>query len=184
MRPQYNTWSASNITTMKVIGPIETDSFPNAKFQVVKGSTSQVHEFTLADLLCINPYDWIMLYNLLLRDKKKYEHVIAHLKFMIILYIQEVGNMDVEIAVVLQRKPSDVPKEAPEGFEKLKLGKIYKESWYVVFQVSEQNDVDFHKACFFLPDKHIYTTYCLEFILDLVNKFKGNSVGEKNAYRT
>lgn len=45
--------------------------------------------------------------------------------------------MDVEIVDVLRRKPSAVPKEASEGFEKLKLGKIYKEGWYVVFQARE-----------------------------------------------
>ena len=46
---------------MKVTRPIETDSFPNAKFELVRGSVSQVHEFTLADMPCLNPYDWIML---------------------------------------------------------------------------------------------------------------------------
>ena len=53
---------------MKVTGPIETESLPNAKFMVVRGSDSLVCEFTLADLPSLNPYDWIMLYNLLLRD--------------------------------------------------------------------------------------------------------------------
>ncbi|CAI9302445.1 unnamed protein product [Lactuca saligna] len=72
MRPQYKTWSANKIMAVKVTRPIETDSFPNAKFKFFRGSTSQVHEFTLADLLCINPYDWIILYHLLLRDTKKY----------------------------------------------------------------------------------------------------------------
>nr|KAJ0213922.1 hypothetical protein LSAT_V11C400190050 [Lactuca sativa] len=69
--------------------------------------------------------------------------------------------MDVEIVVVLRRKPSVLPKEAPKGFEKLKLSKIYKEGWYVVFQARERNDADFHKACFFPPNKHLYTTSCL-----------------------
>ncbi|CAI9297391.1 unnamed protein product [Lactuca saligna] len=67
-----------------------------------------------------------------LKRRKKYELVIAHLKLMIVLYIQEVGKMDVEIAAVLRRKPSILPKESLEGFEKLKLGKIYREGWYVV----------------------------------------------------
>lgn len=120
-------WSARKITTMKVTRPIETGSFPNAKFNVVRGSASHVHKFTLTDLSCINPYDWIMLYNLLLRDEQKYEPVIAHLKLVITLYIQEVGNMDIEIAAVLRRKPSAIIKETLEGFEKLKVEKIYKE---------------------------------------------------------
>ncbi|CAI9288681.1 unnamed protein product [Lactuca saligna] len=92
IKPQYEMWSSSKITAVKVIGPIKTESFPNAKFKLVKGSTSRVHEFTLADLTCLNPYNWIMFYNLLSRDKQKYEPVIAHLKLMIISYIQEVGK--------------------------------------------------------------------------------------------
>ena len=74
----------SKITVVKVTGPIETDSFLNAKFKVVRGSTSQVYEFILVDLPCINPYEWIMLYNLLILGEKKYEPVINHLKLMII----------------------------------------------------------------------------------------------------
>ncbi|CAI9288108.1 unnamed protein product [Lactuca saligna] len=134
MKPQYETWSASKITIVKVTSPIKIDSFPNVKFKVVKGFASQVHEFTLADLPCPNLYDWIMLYNLLLRYEKKYEPVIAHLKLMIVLYIQDVGKMNVEIVVVLRRKPFDLPKEVPEGFEKLKLGNIYKKGCHSVIE--------------------------------------------------
>ncbi|CAH1428714.1 unnamed protein product [Lactuca virosa] len=75
MKPQYETWCARKITAVKVTGPIETDSFPNAKFKVARGSVIQVYEFTLADLPCLNPYDWIVLYNMLLKDKEKYEPV-------------------------------------------------------------------------------------------------------------
>ncbi|CAI9282873.1 unnamed protein product [Lactuca saligna] len=90
MRPQNETWSARKITIVKVTGPIEKESFPNAKFKVVRGFASQVHEFTLADLPCINPYNWIMLYNLLMPEEQKNEPVLSHLKLMIISYIQEV----------------------------------------------------------------------------------------------
>ncbi|CAI9303569.1 unnamed protein product [Lactuca saligna] len=68
MKPQYETWSAIKITVVKVTGPIETDNFLNTKFKVVRSSSSQVCEFTLTDLSCLNPYDWIVLYNFLLRD--------------------------------------------------------------------------------------------------------------------
>ncbi|CAI9263447.1 unnamed protein product [Lactuca saligna] len=73
MKPQYETWSANKIMTVKVVGLIETNSFPNAKFKVARGSTSQVHVFTLVDLPCMNPYDSILLYNMLLRDKQNYK---------------------------------------------------------------------------------------------------------------
>lgn len=59
------------IVVVKVIGPIETESFPNAKFKVAKGSACQAYEFTLADLPSLNPNDWIVLYNMLLREKEK-----------------------------------------------------------------------------------------------------------------
>ncbi|CAI9284230.1 unnamed protein product [Lactuca saligna] len=101
MKAQYKTWSTSKITTVKVTGPIEIDNFPNTKFKVVRGSSSQVHEFTLVDLPCLNPYDWIMLYKLLLRDRKKYELFITRLKLTLVSYAKNVGKMDVEIVVVL-----------------------------------------------------------------------------------
>ncbi|CAH1415802.1 unnamed protein product [Lactuca virosa] len=41
MKPQYETWSLSKITGVKVTGPIETDSFPNAKFKLARGSARQ-----------------------------------------------------------------------------------------------------------------------------------------------
>ncbi|CAI9264999.1 unnamed protein product [Lactuca saligna] len=83
-------------------------------------------------------------------------------------YSSRGGKMVVEIVVVLRKKTSVVLKEDEEGFERLKLDKIYKEGWYVVFQAREQNDAEFQKSCFLLPDKHLYTTSSLEFILDLV----------------
>ncbi|CAI9280416.1 unnamed protein product [Lactuca saligna] len=114
-KPQYETWSAKKITFKKVSGPIETDSFPNAHFKVARGSTSQVCKFTLADLPFLNPYDWILLLNMLLKD----EPVVAHLKRMLISYIQEVGKMDVEIASVLRKRFFAFPKEAPEDYDKM-----------------------------------------------------------------
>ncbi|CAI9281330.1 unnamed protein product [Lactuca saligna] len=182
MKPQYKTWSARKITAVEVTGPIKTESFPNVKFKVVRGSSSQVHEFTLADLPCLNPYEWIMLYNLLLRDGQKYEPFIAHLKQMLISYIQEVGKMDVEIDVVLRRKPTVLLKEVLEDFEKLKLGKIQKEGQYVEFQMRERNDAYFHKACFFLADKHLLTTSFLEYVLYMVNNYRGNNKGDKKCF--
>ena len=40
MKSQYKTWSLSKIIGVKVTRPIETDSFPNAKFKVARGTTS------------------------------------------------------------------------------------------------------------------------------------------------
>ncbi|CAI9281880.1 unnamed protein product [Lactuca saligna] len=57
MKPQYEIRSLSKIIGVKVTRPIETDSFPNAKFKVARGSTSKVYEFSLADSPFLNPND-------------------------------------------------------------------------------------------------------------------------------
>ncbi|CAI9302656.1 unnamed protein product [Lactuca saligna] len=51
MSPQYETWSSKKITTMKVHGPIETESFINACFKVAHEAVSSPHEFTFVYLL-------------------------------------------------------------------------------------------------------------------------------------
>ncbi|CAI9269354.1 unnamed protein product [Lactuca saligna] len=131
IKSQYEMWSASRITVVKVIGPIKTDSFPYAKFKVVRGSSSQI---------------------------------------------------DADIAAVLRKKLSVLPKDNPDGFDKMKLGKIQKNRWCVAFQLKERNDVDFQKVCFFLEDKHLYTTSSLEHILDSINKHMGNNKGDKKCF--
>ncbi|CAI9288314.1 unnamed protein product [Lactuca saligna] len=85
IKSRYKTWSASKIKAMKITGPIEIDSFTNVK----------VYKSTLADMRCLNSYDWIMLYNFLLRDEQKYEPIVAHLKQMLISYIEEFGKMEI-----------------------------------------------------------------------------------------
>lgn len=97
-------------------------------------------------------------------------------------YIQEIDEMDVEIAMVLWKKAFVFPKEAPKDFEKLNPDKIYKEGWFVVYQSRERTEADFRTSCFFLPNKNLYTTSFLEFILDLLTKFKGNSREDLKCY--
>ncbi|CAH1427681.1 unnamed protein product [Lactuca virosa] len=87
MKPQFETWGASKIVVVKVTGPFETESFPNAKFKVARGSACQACEFTLADLPCLNPHDWMVIFNILLREKEKYEPVFSHLQLFISSYI-------------------------------------------------------------------------------------------------
>ena len=82
----------------------------------------------------------------------------SYLQIMIKSYIQEIGEMNVEVAALLRKKPSAVLKESPKDFENLKLGKIYSKEWYVVYQAREWTGADFRKACFFLSDKNLYTT--------------------------
>lgn len=72
---------------------------------MVRGVGNLVFEFSLANLPCLNLYDWISLFSLLSKDEQKYESVLAHLKRMLVYYIQDFGKMDVEIATVFRKKP-------------------------------------------------------------------------------
>lgn len=98
----------------------------------------------------------------------------SHLQLMIKSYIQEVGLVDVDIATVLKKKPTAVSKEAPKDLEKLKPWKICKEGSFLVYQSWERTEANFCRSNFYLEDKHLYNTTCLEFILDLITMFKGN----------
>ena len=53
--PQYQILSSKKITTMKVIRPIETESFLNAWFKITRGVVSSVLKFSLVDLPYLNP---------------------------------------------------------------------------------------------------------------------------------
>ena len=112
---------------------------------------------------------------MLLKEKEKYEPVMSHLQIMIKSYIQEIGDMDVEVAAVLRKNPSVVLKESPKELQKLKLGKVYRKEWDVVYQARERTGADYHRGCFFLSGKHLFTTNFLEHILDLVKRFKGTN---------
>lgn len=86
-RPQYHTWSSKKIAIIKVFKPAETEDFINVRFKALRGASNSVFEFTLADLPCLNPYDWISLFSLLSKDEQKYEPILAHLKGMLVSYI-------------------------------------------------------------------------------------------------
>ncbi|CAI9294352.1 unnamed protein product [Lactuca saligna] len=53
---------------------------------------------------------------------KKYKPIIAHLKRMLICYIQEFAKMDVEITAMLKKKLFMQPKEESKDLNKMKLG--------------------------------------------------------------
>ncbi|CAI9290816.1 unnamed protein product [Lactuca saligna] len=74
-----------------------------------------------------------------LEDEQKCEPIVVHLKRMLISYIQEVGKMDVEIEVVLRKKHVVKPKESFKDINKMKLERIEKENWSVMFQQSSRD---------------------------------------------
>ncbi|CAI9281048.1 unnamed protein product [Lactuca saligna] len=181
-KPEYQNWSSNKITVVKVIGPIKMESFINAKFKVVRGAKISFYEFTLKDLLCLNPYDWISLFHLLLQDKQKFKPLVAHLKRMLISYIHGVMKMDVEIATILQKKPTFEPKESPNDVTKMSLGKIEKDNLSVTFQQSANEGSNFKKFLFSLSDKHLYSTSCLNYIVVITGQCKVNDVATKKCF--
>ncbi|CAI9293323.1 unnamed protein product [Lactuca saligna] len=82
--------------------------------------------------------------------------------------------MDVEIIVVLKKKPILKPKEES------KLGKIRKENWSVVYQ--RKTDQKVQRCIFFLLDKHVHSTYALNYILELTEACKLNDDGDKKCF--
>lgn len=80
IRLQYEMWSSRKIIAVKVFGPIETESFINARFKAARRAASSTYRFTLVDLPCLNAFNWISLLLLLMKDQQKYEPVISHLK--------------------------------------------------------------------------------------------------------
>lgn len=92
-KPQYQTWSLQKINVVKVIGPIQPKSFVNIKFKTTRGSVNSIFEFSLADLPCLNSYDWIILLHFLMQDEMKYEPGVSHIKRILVSYIYEVGEV-------------------------------------------------------------------------------------------
>ncbi|CAI9299962.1 unnamed protein product [Lactuca saligna] len=133
-KPQYQIWSSQKIIVPKVIGPIQTESFVNVKFKTTQGSANSIFEFSIVDLPCLNPYEWIMLMHLLMKEENKYEPIVDHIKRMLVSYIHEVAKIDVEIASVLQKKPTVLPEASEKIIEKMKLRRIEKDNWSVMFQ--------------------------------------------------
>ena len=84
---------------------------------------------------------------------------------MLICYIHEVAKMDMEIAYVLKKRPVVKPEEETMDFQKMKMGKIKKSNWIVVYQRKEDEKVQ--KSLFFLLDKHLYSTVVLNNIMGL-----------------
>ena len=121
-KPQYKSWSLKRIVGLKVGLPEQTEDFPNIHFKGFWGSNHVLHEFSLADLPLMNPYDWISLFNIIAKDVKKYEPIFDHLKRMIKCYILEITKMDIKSAFVLNKRPIMKPFEEPEDIQHMQRG--------------------------------------------------------------
>ena len=165
---------------MKLFSDMPTEDFTNIMFKGFHGVDKILDEFTLADLSFMNPFDWINPLNIILKDEKKYEPIVAHLKRMLIFYVHEIAKMDVEIASVLKKRPILKPEEDPKDLQKLKVGKIQKEHWSVVYNRREGQNVQ--KIMCFLRDKHLYSSTSLKTILEMTEAYKGKSANDLKCF--
>ncbi|XP_042755595.1 probable disease resistance protein At4g27220 [Lactuca sativa] len=132
-QPQYQTWSAQKITTVKVLKPTPVGKFVNVHFKVTRGTANSVSLISLADLPNLNAHDWILLVNILLDHSKEYEPIIEHLKRMLGSYIHEIATMDQEVARVMNRKLTVKPTQKPCDENKMKIGQIDSTHLVVMF---------------------------------------------------
>nr|KAJ0191135.1 hypothetical protein LSAT_V11C800454070 [Lactuca sativa] len=162
-KPQYLTWSLKKITTVKVMKPYSTGKFINVKFRVTRGIEGAVYHFTLADLPNLNPHDWILLINILLSNPLEYQPIIDQVKRMLVCYIHEVVKMDQEIASAIHKRTTIKTMGRAGNVNTMIKGKIDSKYHTVMFLRG-----DGQKCLFALVDKHLFSTSCLEHILEII----------------
>ncbi|XP_052622628.1 zinc finger BED domain-containing protein RICESLEEPER 2-like [Lactuca sativa] len=140
-QPQYLTWSAQKITTVKVLKPTPTCKFVNVRFKITRGFANSVSMISLADLPNLNPHDWILLYNILLTNSKEYEPILEHLKRMLASYIYEVATMDQEIEKVMNKKPTVKTTQKLGDVNQMMIGQIDSKHLTVMFTKGEANRI-------------------------------------------
>lgn len=96
---------------------------------------------------------------------------------MFACYIHEVSLMDQEVLSVLRKRPTIKPSSKNQNPNKMRLGVIDKQYMTVMFT---RREVD--KFVFALDNKHLFSTTCLEHIVELVNRCKQNSVSDKKYF--
>lgn len=74
------------------------------------------------------------------------------------------------------------PKETTNDVSKMKLGRIQKDNWSMAFQQSSRDGTNVQNCLFSLPDKHLYSTSCLNYILGITNKCKANDDVDKEGF--
>ncbi|KAI3505843.1 hypothetical protein L1887_28142 [Cichorium endivia] len=131
-KPQYMSWSLKKIVNLTPRMPHVTSPFRNTIFLVRRGTDDEKDQFTMADLPFMNPFDWISLFNIL---KRRGDHDILHehVKKLLMGYILEVSNLDVEVASVLNTVLKCSAEKPPSDLKRRHLGKIKKVTgmWHI-----------------------------------------------------
>ena len=106
----------------------------------------------------------------------------AHIKRILVLYIYEVAKLDIEIANVLNRKPTVNQIGKASDMSEMCMGKIDTDHWTVMFQRGTGAPGAFQKCLFALPEKHLFSTSYIDHILEIINKCSLNDTTAKKNY--
>ena len=68
VKPQYNSWSLKRIVGLKVSSTMPTEDFTNIRFKGFRRTDKVFDEFILVHLPFMNLYDWISLFNIVMKD--------------------------------------------------------------------------------------------------------------------
>ncbi|CAI9295963.1 unnamed protein product [Lactuca saligna] len=101
---------------------------------------------------------------------------------MLVSYILVIGKMDVEIVVVLRKKPTMQPKETLKDLDKMQNRRIMEDNWSMAYQQRDKTSLNIQRCCFCLPNKHPYSTSCLDYVLRLAKACKENDVADKKCF--
>lgn len=133
--PQYQSSCLKMIASRKAF---DVKGFVNVHFKGYIGVKHKSFDFTLVDLLMMNPYDWIIILVIISRYHVKYEPIIHILRGMIKGYIQEVSKINVEVGKVLNRKLIMNPMDQPKNHENINVWFIQKEHLGVIYKTSKK----------------------------------------------
>ena len=96
---------------------------------------------------------------------------------MLASYIYEVATMDQEIAKVMKKEPTVKPTPKPGDVNRMKLGQINATHLTVMFTKGEG-----HRFLLALVDKRLFSTGCLEHIINIIHRCKQNSESDKKFF--
>nr|KAJ0220074.1 hypothetical protein LSAT_V11C200061920 [Lactuca sativa] len=164
-QPQYLTWSSKKITTLKFLKPYSAGKFINFKFKVTRGTEGSVHNITFADLPNLNPHDWILLNNIHLSNPQEYQPIIDH-----------AAKIDQEIASAIHKRTTIKTMGRAGNVNTMVKEKIDSKYQTVMFIRGEGQ-----KCLFALVDKYLFSTSCLEHILEIIQRCDQNSAAEKKS---
>ena len=82
----------------------------------------------------------------------------------------------------MKRKPTVNPIEKTSDMSEISLGKIDTAHLTMIFQRGTDVPGVFQKCLFSLPDKHLFSTSCLEHVLEIINNCPLNDEAAKRNF--